>query len=205
MAADAQDPTTSTSSTDRSEDASNVQESSGQPKPKYGTTKSQVGKLWDAFGNPEEPVNMLPGAGSTASGNNSKDVTVTEAVKSISLKDATSFYKAPCARDSLLLGIGAGFGIGGVRGVLGGLRSMWTACNWAVGAFALTSLAAHEFCQRRRVQELDGMKQAVEMMKELKLKKQREKEKKAEEAARLAEEEEKKRRSWANLSNYKFW
>jgi cytochrome c oxidase assembly protein subunit 20 len=49
------------------------------------------------------------------------------------------------------------------------------------------------------------MKQAVELMKELKLKKQREKEKQmAEEAARLAEEE-KKRKSWMNLSNYKFW
>lgn len=63
----------------------------------------------------------------------------------------------------------------------------------------------HEFCQRRRVQELDGMKQAVELMRELKLKKQQEKEKKkAEEAARAAEEE-RKRKSWFNLSNYKFW
>jgi cytochrome c oxidase assembly protein subunit 20 len=85
-----------------------------------------------------------------------------------------------------------------------GLRSIWTACNWAVGAFAITSLAAHEFCQRRRIQELDGMKQAVEMMKELKLKKQREKEQAAAEAARLAEEE-RKRKSWTNLANYKFW
>ncbi|KAL3496937.1 hypothetical protein BJX62DRAFT_65535 [Aspergillus germanicus] len=170
-----------------------------KPQPKYDVPKSQVGKLWDAFGNPEEPVNMLPNAGKTA-----KDASVTEAMKSMSLKDATSFYKAPCARDSLLLGIGAGFGVGGVRGVLGGLRSIWTACNWAVGAFAITSLAAHEFCQRRRIQELDGMKQAVEMMKELKLKKQREKEQAAAEAARLAEEE-RKRKSWTNLANYKFW
>jgi cytochrome c oxidase assembly protein subunit 20 len=48
------------------------------------------------------------------------------------------------------------------------------------------------------------MKQAVEMMKELKIKKQREKEEKAAEAARLAEEE-RKRKSWTNLANYKFW
>ncbi|KAL2815539.1 hypothetical protein BJX63DRAFT_430775 [Aspergillus granulosus] len=170
-----------------------------KPQPKYDAPKSQVGKLWDAFGNPEEPVNMLPNAGKKAN-----DTSVTEAMKSMSLKDATSFYKAPCARDSLLLGIGAGFGVGGVRGVLGGLRSIWTACNWAVGAFAITSLAAHEFCQRRRIQELDGMKQAVEMMKELKLKKQREKEQAAAEAARLAEEE-RQRKSWTNLANYKFW
>ncbi|KAI9929219.1 hypothetical protein MW887_001627 [Aspergillus wentii] len=175
------------------------QDSSSQPKkPKHELPKSQVGKLWDAFGGPEERANALPTYNRTAK--NSNEPSVTEAMKSISLKDATSFYKAPCARDSLLLGIGAGFGIGGVRG----LRSMWTACNWAVGAFALTSLAAHEFCQRRRIQELDGMKQAVELMQQLKVKKQQEKEKKIEEAARAAEEE-KKQKSWSNPSNYKFW
>lgn len=51
------------------------------------------------------------------------------------------------------------------------------------------------------------MKQAVELMKELKMKKQREKEQRQAEreaAARLAEEE-KRRKSWTNLSNYKFW
>jgi cytochrome c oxidase assembly protein subunit 20 len=55
-----------------------------------------------------------------------------------------------------------------------------------VGGFAIASIAAYEFCQRQRVKEIDGMKQAVDMMRELKLKKQREKEQKqAEEAARL--------------------
>jgi cytochrome c oxidase assembly protein subunit 20 len=51
------------------------------------------------------------------------------------------------------------------------------------------------------------MKQAVELMRELKVQKQKEKEQKkaAEEAARLAKAEEQKRRSWTNLSNYKFW
>ncbi|RAK91992.1 cytochrome oxidase biogenesis protein, Cox20 subunit [Aspergillus costaricaensis CBS 115574] len=196
MADDARDPTTSTPE---------VREpgQQGDRKPKHEFPKSQVGKLWDAFGNPEEPVNMLPTA-TTKTGQKAKDITVTEAMKTMSLENATSFHKAPCARDSLLLGIGAGFGVGGVRGVVGGLRSMWTACNWAVGAFAITALAAHEFCQRRRVEELDGMKQAVELMKALKDKKQREKEQKIEEAARLAEEE-RKRKSWTNLSNYKFW
>jgi cytochrome c oxidase assembly protein subunit 20 len=87
-----------------------------KPKTKYELPQSQVGKLWDAFGNPEEPVNVLP----TAPGKKTNGVSVTEAMKSMSLNNATSFYKTPCARDSLLLGIGAGFGVGGVRGVLGG-------------------------------------------------------------------------------------
>jgi cytochrome c oxidase assembly protein subunit 20 len=58
------------------------------------------------------------------------------------------------------------------------------------------------------VEEIDGMKQAVELMQELKVKKQkaREQMKASQEAARLAEEEEERRRkSWTNLSNYKFW
>ncbi|PWY87925.1 cytochrome oxidase biogenesis protein, Cox20 subunit [Aspergillus sclerotioniger CBS 115572] len=199
MADDARDSTAPTPEV-REPEQQGIQQ---ERKPKHEFPKSQVGKLWDAFGNPEEPVNMLPSAGAK-SGRTTKDITVTEAMKSMSLENVTSFHKAPCARDSLLLGIGAGFGVGGVRGVVGGLRSVWTACNWAVGAFAVTALAAHEFCQRRRVEELDGMKQAVELMKELKLKKQREKEQKIEEAARLAEEE-RKRKSWTNPSNYKFW
>lgn len=112
MADDARDPTTSTPE---------VREPGQQAdrKPKHEFPKSQVGKLWDAFGNPEEPVNMLPTA-TTKTGQKAKDITVTEAMKTMSLENAMSFHKAPCARDSLLLGIGAGFGVGGVRGVVGG-------------------------------------------------------------------------------------
>ncbi|GMF71312.1 unnamed protein product [Aspergillus oryzae] len=107
------------SSTPNVEQHNSSQETSHQNKPKHEFPKSQVGKLWDAFGNPEESANVLA-TGAGPSGRGSKDATVTEAMKSMSLKDVTSFYKAPCARDSLLLGIGAGFGIGGIRGVLGG-------------------------------------------------------------------------------------
>ncbi|KAL2223206.1 hypothetical protein M432DRAFT_635834 [Thermoascus aurantiacus ATCC 26904] len=170
-------------------------------KPKHEFPKSQVGKLWEAFGNPEEPINLM------APNAKQKDVSLTEVIKSISWNDFTSFYKAPCARESLLTGLGTGFCVGGIRAVLGGLGSIWPACNWAVGAFAVASIGMHEFCQQRRVKELDGMKQAVELMRELKLKKQQEREKKKaeEEAAARAAEEERKRKSWFNLSNYKFW
>lgn len=65
-------------------------------------------------------------------------------------------------------------------------------------------MAGYEFCRRRRIEELHGMKQAVELMKELKEKKQRDKEKAAEEAAKRAEEERRKK-SWTNPANYKFW
>lgn len=81
---------------------------------------------------------------------------------------------------------------------------MWAACNWAVGAFAVASLASYEFCQRRRVDEMRNMQKAVELMAELKMKKQKEKEQ--QKAIQEAEAEElRKRKSWTNLSNYKFW
>lgn len=82
--------------------------------------KSQVGKLWDAFGNPEAPVNVHPGANYNPRHEKPKDVTVSESLKSISLSEFSTFHKKPCARDSLMIGLGTGFGIGGVRGIVGG-------------------------------------------------------------------------------------
>ncbi|KAG5297339.1 DUF3767 superfamily domain-containing protein [Histoplasma ohiense] len=175
-------------------------------KPKHEFPKSQVGKLWEEFGNPEKPINLIPGAYDSAGGK-PKDVSFTDAFKGMSLDGLLSFYKIPCARDSLLVGIGTGFGAGSLKAVLGGLRAAWPACNWAVGTFTVTSIAMYEFCQRRRVQERDGMKEAVELMRDLKIKKLRERERaKADaEAAAAAAEEKRRSKSWTNLSNYKFW
>ncbi|KAI1957402.1 hypothetical protein LOZ58_005772 [Ophidiomyces ophidiicola] len=175
-------------------------------KSKHEFPKTQVGKLWDAFGNPEQPVNIMPGGTYNSAGGKPKEVTVMDAVKSPSTNELTSFYKAPCARESLLVGIGTGFGVGSIRVILGGLRAIWAASNWAVGAFALASILTHQVCQRQRAIEMDGMKEAVKLMRDLKIKKQKEQAeaKKAQEEARLAEEE-RKRKSWTHLSNYKFW
>lgn len=119
MADDTRDSTTSTTTPEVAE----YPQDSSKPKPKHDFGKTQVGKLWDAFGGPEDQANMLSTTKSSGNGDGS---TVSNAMKSMSLKDATSFYKAPCARDSLLLGIGAGFGVGGVRGILGGKEIIQT-------------------------------------------------------------------------------
>ncbi|KUL86522.1 hypothetical protein ZTR_04180 [Talaromyces verruculosus] len=174
-------------------------------KPKHELPQTQVGKLWEAFGNPDERINVHPGASYNPTHTpKPKDISISESLKTIKLEDFSTFHKKPCARDSLLLGLGAGFGIGGIRGIVGGMSAMWPASNWAVGAFAIASLASYEFCQRRRVNEMKGMQKAVELMAELKAKKQKEKEQL--QAIREAEAEElRKRKSWTNLSNYKFW
>lgn len=90
-------------------------------KPKHEFPESQVGKLWEAFGNPEDRVNVLADASYKPRGKDPKDVSYSDVVGNLSVSEISSFYKAPCARESLLTGIGAGFGIGGVRAVFGGM------------------------------------------------------------------------------------
>ncbi|KAJ5773602.1 Cytochrome oxidase biogenesis protein Cox20 subunit [Penicillium paradoxum] len=190
--------------------ASNTQtpdSSANSQTPKYEPSQSQTGKLWDAFGNPEEPANALAQATYKPRGKNPKDVPYSEIIGSVSLSEMSTVHKRPCARESLLTGIGVGFGVGGLRGVLKGRYYLWSAGNWAVGMFAISSLASYEYCRWRRNRELSGMAEALDLMNQLKAKKQREKAAAEEEAAlraRLAEEE-KKSKSWTNPSNYKFW
>ncbi|CAG7988575.1 unnamed protein product [Penicillium olsonii] len=173
-------------------------------KPKHASSRSQTGKLWDAFGNPEEPANALAKATYKPPGKNPKDVSYSEIIGSVSLSEMSNVHKRPCARESLMTGIGVGFGVGGLRGVLKGRYGLWSAGNWAVGMFAITSLGAYEYCRYLRNKELSGMAEALDLMNQLKAKKQLEKDTAAEEAAKLAEEERKKK-SWTNPTNYKFW
>lgn len=124
MADDTQDPTPPRPETTDTTNQFNPQGPSAErKKPKYEAT-SQVGKLWDAFGNPEDSANTLAGVNSRH--NDTKDMTVPEVLKSMSFHNVKSFYRAPCARDSLLTGMGFGFAAGGLRTIVGGI---YTACD----------------------------------------------------------------------------
>jgi cytochrome c oxidase assembly protein subunit 20 len=94
--------------------------SADSTRPKHEPSQSQTGKLWDAFGNPEEPANALAKATYKPPGKNPKDVSYSEVIGSVSLSEMSNIHKRPCARESLLTGIGVGFGVGGLRGVLKG-------------------------------------------------------------------------------------
>jgi cytochrome c oxidase assembly protein subunit 20 len=76
--------------------------------------------MWEALGNPANPANTLPGGTYNSAGGKPPE---------LSWKDAFSFsregmnyhwYQAPCARDSLLVGMGTGGAIGGLRFILKG-------------------------------------------------------------------------------------
>ena len=68
---------------------------------------------------------MLSTATYKPRGKDPKDVSYSEVVGDVSMSELSSFYKKPCARESLLTGIGAGFGIGGVRAIFGGKFVWW--------------------------------------------------------------------------------
>jgi cytochrome c oxidase assembly protein subunit 20 len=124
MAGDTQDPLSSQSSNSSPGNSTSTPGKTGSESPPAGKQKrelpkSQVGKLWDAFGNPEDPANVLSGTAYDPARQKPKDASVMESIKSLSMKDVTTFYKAPCARDSLMTGMGVGFAAGGIRAVVG--------------------------------------------------------------------------------------
>ena len=89
--------------------------------PKHDFPKTQAGKMWDALGNPDEPINTMPGGMVNTAGGRPAAVTWRDAFKfSKFSKRDLDFYRTQCARDSLLVGIGAGGGIGGLRIILKG-------------------------------------------------------------------------------------
>ena len=94
-----------------------------RPKPKHDFPKTQAGKLWEAFGNPEEPINTMPGGTYNSAGGKPQDVTWRDALKfsEFNKEGRPWFYQTSCARDSLLVGMGAGGAAGGLRFILKGI------------------------------------------------------------------------------------
>lgn len=70
---------------------------------------------------PPQNANMMPGGTENTAGGQTKDIGLGDAIESIKMEDFTVIHKKPCVRDALMTGIGSGFGIGGVRALLGGM------------------------------------------------------------------------------------
>ncbi|KAG2174794.1 hypothetical protein INT43_005856 [Umbelopsis isabellina] len=79
---------------------------------------------------------------------------LSEALKTVKIEDLKNVPQIPCARNSLLYGIGmyiirekhcGGAGFGAIRFLA--KRSVPSAANWAVGSFCLISLISFEMCQ----------------------------------------------------------
>lgn len=81
--------------------------------------KTQAGKLWEAFGNPEKPINEMPGGTYNTAGGRPSDLTWRD-MFSVNVYEWNKLFQKPCVRDSLLVGLASGMGLGGVRAVFGG-------------------------------------------------------------------------------------
>lgn len=67
---------------------------------------------------PPQNANMMPGGTENTAGGQTKDIGLGDAIESIKMEDFTVIHKKPCVRDALMVGIGSGFGVGGVRALV---------------------------------------------------------------------------------------
>jgi cytochrome c oxidase assembly protein subunit 20 len=87
------------------------------PPPHVGTPN----KVYEIFQGPPESANALPeGSGQNTAGSKPPVARLSDAVKTLRVEDIKQVYMYPCVRESLLYGIGGGFGVGGVRALWGG-------------------------------------------------------------------------------------
>jgi cytochrome c oxidase assembly protein subunit 20 len=82
-------------------------------------------KVYEVFNAPAPSANALPdGSGQNTAGGPKEIPTLTEAIKTVRLEDFKQVHMYPCVRESLLFGIGSGFGLGGISALWGGMCSL---------------------------------------------------------------------------------
>ena len=86
--------------------------------------KAFAGRQWeDPKAQPYKPpenANMMAGGTMHTAGGEMAEVSLTNAIGSIKAEEFQEIHKKPCVRTALMTGIGAGFGLGGARAILGG-------------------------------------------------------------------------------------
>lgn len=83
--------------------------------------QNQSPKITQIFNTPPESANSLPdGYGQNTAGGHVEAPTLTEGLKTVRVQDFTQVHMYPCVRESLLTAFGGGFGVGGLRALLGG-------------------------------------------------------------------------------------
>lgn len=126
MTDESQSPAGGPSEADKTKPSRQDQGPSASPRrPASDPSKSQVGKLWEAFGNPEESANSLVRENKHQAGKN--DPSLWDGIKTMPWDTTKTFYRMACAREALMYGIGSGFVAGGLRSVLGGISYLMSA------------------------------------------------------------------------------
>ena len=91
-------------------------------RPRSDFPATQSSKMWEAFGNPDQPANSMPGGTYNSAGGKPKEVGWTDALsfEVFNSDKRPPFWKTGCARDSILVGMGSGAGVGGLHFILRG-------------------------------------------------------------------------------------
>lgn len=86
-------------------------------------TSSSPGQVYENFNisAAKESLNALPRSAPINKEGDTKSPTLSQALLTIKVDDFKSIHKNPCVREALLVGIGVGFGAGGIRASLGGM------------------------------------------------------------------------------------
>lgn len=71
---------------------------------------------------PPENANAIPGGSTNTAGGRVKEASLLDGLRSIRVQDFKELHQKPCVRDAFLVGIGAGFALGGGRMVFGGTQ-----------------------------------------------------------------------------------
>ncbi|KZP18868.1 hypothetical protein FIBSPDRAFT_955836 [Athelia psychrophila] len=72
-----------------------------------------------------------------------------------------AFERIPCARNSLMGGIGTGVGVGVIRGLTASSR---VAFNWALLSFMVVGVGSWKICQSRRMEEKQKVERIMEAL-----------------------------------------
>ena len=86
--------------------------------------ETEPSKVYEEFHSPPTSSNTLAPDSNQNTVGSKANPTLTDAIQTVRLQDFTQVHMYPCVRESLLMGIAAGFGVGGVRSLLGGELSL---------------------------------------------------------------------------------
>ena len=111
------------------------------PEPSTLTTSPSKGTAaHEPYAVPVAPpnANALPGgAGLNTAGGRTREAGYLDALRSVQFSDFQEVHKKPCVREALLTGIGGGFGIGGVRAILGGTYTSLHSARYDADRYSL--------------------------------------------------------------------
>jgi hypothetical protein len=98
-------------------------------------------KVYEVF--PANANSLPDGSGQNTAGGRPENPKLAEAIKTVRIEDFKQVHMYPCVRESLLTGIGGGFGMGAVRAVWGSMYLPLQIAPFAQSLSFITRISAN--------------------------------------------------------------